>query len=92
MESTTMYEDNSACISQLKDGYIKGDRIKHFLPKFFLTHVLQRSGDIKTQKICSYEDLADLFTNVLLRRTFEQLVHKIGFRHLKDVSLHEGEK
>lgn len=26
---TTMYEDNVACIAQLKGGYIKGDRTKH---------------------------------------------------------------
>ena len=37
---TIMYEDNAACIAQLKDGYIKGDRTKHILPKFFFTHEL----------------------------------------------------
>ena len=37
---TVMYEDNAACIAQLKDGYIKGDRTKHILPKFFFTHEL----------------------------------------------------
>jgi len=38
-ESPTMiYEDNAACIAQIKAGYIKGDRIKHILPKFFFTH------------------------------------------------------
>ncbi|XP_057250021.1 secreted RxLR effector protein 161-like [Beta vulgaris subsp. vulgaris] len=31
---TVMYEDNAACIAQLKEGYIKGDRTKHILPKF----------------------------------------------------------
>jgi len=50
MESTTLYEDNSACISQLKEWYIKGDRTKHILPKFFFTHDLQRNGDIKDPK------------------------------------------
>ena len=57
MESTTIYEDNSACIDQLKEGYIKY-----------------------------------LFTKSLPRRTLEQLVHKIGPRHLKDEILHKGEK
>jgi len=92
MKSTTIYEDNSACISQLKEGYIKGDRTKHILPKKKFTHDLQRNGDIEIQKIRSCENLVDLFTKSLPRRTFEQLVHKIGLRHLKDVSLHEGEK
>ncbi|KAJ9547654.1 hypothetical protein OSB04_020197 [Centaurea solstitialis] len=43
---TVLYEDNAACITQLKEGYIKGDRTKHILPKFFFTHDLQKSGDI----------------------------------------------
>ncbi|GJV58762.1 kinase-like domain, phloem protein 2-like protein [Tanacetum coccineum] len=33
--STVLYEDNAACIAQLKEGCIKGDRTKHILPKFF---------------------------------------------------------
>ncbi|KAJ9553648.1 hypothetical protein OSB04_017693 [Centaurea solstitialis] len=37
---TILYEDNAACIAQLKEGYIKGDRTKHILPKFFFTHDL----------------------------------------------------
>ena len=35
---TTIYEDNAACIEQIKEGYIKGDRTKHISPKFFFTH------------------------------------------------------
>ncbi|KAL0355515.1 UNVERIFIED_CONTAM: Retrovirus-related Pol polyprotein from transposon TNT 1-94 [Sesamum radiatum] len=31
---TVIYEDNAACIAQIKDGYIKGDRTKHISPKF----------------------------------------------------------
>jgi len=92
MKSTTIYENNSACIAQLKKGYFKGDITKHILPKFFFTHDLQRNSDVEIQKICSYENLAYLFTKSLPRRTFEQLVHKIGLCHLNDVSLHEGEK
>ena len=33
-------EDNATCIAQIKGGYIKGDRTKHILPKFFYTHEL----------------------------------------------------
>ena len=74
-----------------KIWYIKGDRTKH-IPKFFFTYDLQRNGDVEIEKICSYENLADLFTKSLSRITFEQLVHKIGLCHLNDISLHEGEK
>jgi len=76
----------------LKEGYIKGHKTKHILPKLFFTFDLQRNGDVEIQKIRSCENLEDLFTKSLPRRTFEQLVHKIGLRHLNDVSLHEREK
>jgi len=66
MESTTIYEDNSALFNW-KD-------------------------DIEIQKIRSCENVADLFTKSLPRRTFEQLVHKIRFHYLNDVILYEGEK
>ncbi|XP_070055840.1 uncharacterized mitochondrial protein AtMg00810-like [Nicotiana tomentosiformis] len=46
---TTLYEDNIACIAELKKGYIKGDRTKHISPKFFFTHDLQQNGEINVQ-------------------------------------------
>ena len=53
-----MYEDNAACIAQLKGGYIKGDRTKHISPKFFFTHDLQQYGEIEVQQIRSSDNLA----------------------------------
>ena len=90
---TVMYEDNAACIAQLKDGYIKGDRTKHILPKFFFTHDLQKNGDVQVLQIRSSENLADLFTKALPTATFKKLVYQIGLRRLKDLKLcnHEGE-
>lgn len=38
-----------ACIAQLKEEYIKGDKMKHILPKLFFTHDLQRNGNIIIQ-------------------------------------------
>jgi hypothetical protein len=55
---TVIHEDNVACIIQLKDGYIKGDRVKHISPKFFFTHDLQKDGIIIVQQIRSSENLA----------------------------------
>ena len=46
---TILYEDNAACIAQVKGGYIKGDRTKHISPKFFYTHELQNNGEINVQ-------------------------------------------
>ena len=37
---TILFEDNAACIAQIKGSYIKGDRTKHISPKFFYTHEL----------------------------------------------------
>jgi hypothetical protein len=82
---TVIYEDNIACIAQIKEGYIKGDRIKHISPKFFLTHDLQKNDLINVYQIISSDNLADLFIKSLPINIFEQLSHKIDIRHLKDV-------
>ncbi|XP_051139134.1 secreted RxLR effector protein 161-like [Andrographis paniculata] len=39
---TTIYEDNAACIAQLKGGYIKGDRTKHISQSFSLLTICKR--------------------------------------------------
>jgi len=35
IKPTTIYEDNSVCIVQLKEGYIKGDRTNIFFQNSF---------------------------------------------------------
>ncbi|KAJ9541904.1 hypothetical protein OSB04_028410 [Centaurea solstitialis] len=82
---TVVYEDNTACIEQLKQGYVKGDRTKHISPKLFYTQDLLQNGDIDVQQIRSTENLADLFTKALPTSSFEKLVHKIGMRRLRKV-------
>lgn len=82
---TILYEDNTACIAQLKEGFIKGDRVKHISPKFFFAHDLQNDGEIDIQQVRSNNNLADLFTKALPTSTFKKLVHKIGMRRLKDL-------
>ena len=83
---TILYEDNVACIAQIKGGYIKGDRTKHISPKFFYTHELLKSGDIDVHQMRSSDNLADLFTKALPPTTFKKLVYDIGMRQLKDLS------
>ena len=80
---TEMFEDNAACIDQLKDGYIKGDRIKHILPKSF-THDLQKAGEVQVVQVRSNDNSADLFTKSLPTSTFRRLTHQIGMRRLND--------
>ena len=84
---TTLFEDNVACIAQIKGGYIKGDKTKPISPKFFYTQELQKSGEIDVQQIRSSDNLADLFTKSLPTSTFKKLIHKIGMRQLKDIDM-----
>ena len=94
--TTTLYEDNIACIAQLKCGYIKGDRTKLISPKFFYMHELQNNGDIDIQQIRSRDNPADLFTKALRATTFKKFLCQIGMRRLKDLHTeilrHQGER
>ena len=81
-----LYKDNAACITQIRGGYIKGDRNKHIASKFFYTHELQKSGDIDVKQIRSYDNLANMFTKPLPTANFKKMVHNIGMRRLKDMS------
>ena len=82
---TILFEDNEACITQTREGYIKGDRTKHIDPKFFFTLELQQKGEIDVCQIRSCENPVDLFTKALLTTSSEKLVHKIGMRKFRDL-------
>ncbi|CAL2278008.1 unnamed protein product [Prunus armeniaca] len=82
---TIMYEDNVACIAQIKEGFIKGDRTKHKLPKFFYPHELQKlqkNQEIEVKQIRSQDNLAYLFTKALPKYIFKKFVYGIGMRRL----------
>ena len=84
---TILFEDNAACIAQIKGGYIKGDKTKHISPKFFYTHEFQKNGEIDVQQIRSSDNLANLFTKALPTSTFRKLRYKIGMRQPKNVDM-----
>ncbi|XP_074374728.1 secreted RxLR effector protein 161-like [Apium graveolens] len=88
---TVLFEENSAYVKQLKKGYIKGDRTKHILPKFFYTHELQENGDIDVQQVRSCDNLADILTKSIPTSTFEKLRNNMGMRRLKSL-LHRNVK
>ena len=69
---TILCGDNVACITQIRRGYIKGDRTKHISPKFFYTHELQKNGEIDVRQVRSSENLADLFTKSLPTTTLKK--------------------
>ena len=79
---TIIYEDNAACVAQVRGGYIKGDKTKHISPKFFYTHELQESQQVDVKQIRSVNNLVDLFTKALPTSTFEKLVYDIGMRRV----------
>ena len=75
---TKLHEDNVACITQIKGGFIKGDKTKHISLKFFYTHELQEKGEIDVQQIRSCNNLADLFTKVSPSTTLKKLMYDFG--------------
>jgi hypothetical protein len=80
-----MYEDNAACIAQMRSGYIKSDLTKHMSPKLFYPHQLQKVGEIEILQTKSCDNLVDLFTKSLPTSLFQKYVFGIGMRQLKDL-------
>ncbi|KAD4585160.1 hypothetical protein E3N88_22761 [Mikania micrantha] len=83
---TTIYEDNPACISQMKEGYIKSDRTKHIPPRFFsYTQDLIKDNQVEMRYVSSSNNSADLFTKALPTAIFRKHVHDIGMRHVQAI-------
>ncbi|KAJ1263512.1 hypothetical protein BS78_09G190800 [Paspalum vaginatum] len=82
---TIIYEDNSACVTQMQICYIKSNLTKHIAPKLFYPHELQQSGEINILQAKSCDNLADLFTKSLPPPAFLKCVHGIGTRRLRDL-------
>ncbi|CAM8902209.1 unnamed protein product [Rhodiola kirilowii] len=82
----TLYEDNAACVAQMKEGFIKSDRTKHIHLKYFLfTQELEKDKVINIQYVRSDENSADLFTKALPTSTFRKHVNDIGMRKLQNL-------
>ncbi|PRQ16575.1 putative RNA-directed DNA polymerase [Rosa chinensis] len=82
---TCIYEDNAACIEQMKLGFIKGDNTKHISPKFFYNQQQQALLNIEVNQIRSEDNVVDLFTKSLPKSTFEKHVKSIGLRKLSEL-------
>ncbi|MFS7999224.1 putative RNA-directed DNA polymerase [Helianthus anomalus] len=81
---TLIHEDNAACVSQMKEGYIKSDRTKHIPPRFFAyTRDLIKDNQVEMRYVQSSNNSADLFTKSLPTATFRKHVHDIGMRHVR---------
>ena len=77
-EPTCIYEDNAACIEQMKLGFIKGDNTKHISPKLFYNQQQQALLKICVNQVSYEENVADLFTKSLPKVVFEKHVRSIG--------------
>ncbi|XP_052620553.1 uncharacterized protein LOC122194735 [Lactuca sativa] len=67
-----IYEDNLACVTQMKEGYIKSDMTKHIPPKFFeYIQELKKDQKVKIEYVQSSNNVA-IFKHV----------HGIGMRHV----------
>jgi ribonuclease HI len=84
-EPTCIYEDNAACIEQMKQGFIKGDNTKHIAPKYFYNQQQQTLLKIQVNQVRSEENVADLFTKSLPKSTFEKHVKSIGMLKLSEI-------
>ena len=81
-----LYEDNAACVAQMKEGYIKSDRTKHIPPKFFaFTKELEKNKCIDVRHIQSSENSSDLFTKALPTSIFRKHIYNIGMRNLRNL-------
>jgi hypothetical protein len=80
---TIIFEDNSACVTQMESGYINSNMTKHIIPKLFYSHKLQKNGEIEILQTKSCDNLADLFTKSLPYSAFRKCVEGIGMRRLR---------
>ncbi|CAM8953791.1 unnamed protein product [Rhodiola kirilowii] len=82
----TLYEDNAACVAQMKEGFIKSDRTKHIPPKFFsFTQELEKNNVISLQYVRSCDNSADLLTKALPTSVLRKHVYDIGMRKLQNL-------
>ena len=89
--NTIIFEDNSACITQMESGYIKSNMTKHIIPKLFYPHELQKNGEIEILQTKSCDNLVDLFTKSLPYSSFHKCVEGIGMKRLRDLQGSGGE-
>ena len=79
--ATTIFEDNAACVTQVGEGFIKSDHVKHIPPQLFgFTQELIQNKEIEVKKIESVHNVADMLTKALPAYTHKRLVRAAGLR------------
>ena len=75
----TIYTDSTVCLSVL-NRLGAGSRLTHVQTKFFFVQVLVRSGRIKTCKVDTKENPADIGTKSLGASTLQTLLPRAGMK------------
>ena len=79
---TICYEDNAACISFSK-GIANHKRTKHILLRYYWLHQSHKAGVMRLKKIDTAENIADIFTKPLPKKTFLYLRNRLmGYKAL----------
>jgi hypothetical protein len=74
----TIYEDNEACIAQVRKGFMKTDATKHIDPKY-QAWISQENGNVvDVQPINSEHNTADVFTKALPKAVHWTHVRGLG--------------
>ena len=81
---TIIFEDNSACVTQMESSYIKSNMTKHIISMLFYPHELQKNREIEILQTKSCDNLVDLFTKSLPYSVFRKCVEGIDMRRLRD--------
>ncbi|XP_050902854.1 uncharacterized protein LOC127115317 [Lathyrus oleraceus] len=83
---TILYEDNVVCVTQIKEYYIKIDKIEHITPKFFsFTQTLgKKNKEVDIQYMRSNDNVEDLYTRALPISVFKKHIQNIKMSHLRD--------
>ena len=86
----TIFEDNTACVTQVGAGFIKLDHVKHIGSQIFgYTQDLIQSKQIEVKKIESAHNIADMLTKALPAYTHRGLYKRQGWGSSMNLFLHK---
>ena len=77
-------------LPKLEDYILKEIKTKHILPKFFYIHELQESRQVNVKQIHFFDNLADIFTKLLLTSIFEKIIYNIGMRRVNKLNVNNA--
>jgi hypothetical protein len=80
VDKIVVHEDNEACISQVKSGFVRTDAMKHVDPKYHQWVEQEDNNTVKVTSIASKDNTADIFTKALPKLLHQRHVIGLGLR------------